>query len=138
MVSILAFSLLVVSCAPAQSGKAAEAELEQLSDAELEQAIAEGEAAESAAVAGQAGGPEARVSASKLGAAYKVAYKRLSSKPLVAQLVPSCPSTYECGEYVIPEKVETIVTPEQRLNCGSCPTSPQEICGEDHKCIGIY
>ena len=101
VLSILAVSLLMVSCAPQPAGKAAEAELEQLSDAELEQAIAEGEAAESKALAGQA---YSAVLVKRLPSAYKVAYKRVkAAQPTV------CPTSWECdseGRYTY---------------CGTCP-----------------
>ena len=110
VLSILAVSLLMVSCAPQPAGKAVEAELEQLSDAELEQAIAEGEAAESKALAGQA---YSAAATQKLLPAYKVAYKRVKAARVKAAAQPAaCQQRgWECGEL----QVNTT-----KYNCGTC------------------
>lgn len=115
VLSILAVSLLMVSCARQPAGKAVEAELEQLSDAELERVITEGEAAESKALAGQA---YSAAATQKLPSAYKVAYQRVKAVPSSA-----CQERgWECGELIL-----------QKVNCGTCPPSSYG-CTEEGKC----
>ena len=124
ILGVLAVSLLMVSCAPAQTGKAVEAELEQLSDAELEQVIAEGEAAQSAAVAGQATA-SSKVAAAKLPYAYKVAYARLKS---------TCESDSQCssGKYCSLISPRKCVEPCEEAGC---PAGSGTTCSTtSHKC----
>lgn len=148
LLSMMVVFLLVVSCAPSQTGKAAEAELEQLSDAELEQVIAEGEAAGSAAVAGQATATS-RVAAGKLPSAYKVAYKRLQKSLVVAPIALSgCGAAYDqygklvflgatCGDLTKPycNNNKCVDSEESKKACTPIPKA--ELCVWGQTCGNI-